>query len=287
MKKIYSGKVRDIYEVDADHLLLVASDRMSAFDVVMGEPVPDKGRILTAMSKFWFGELAGVASNHLVSTAFADLPNRARTDEFAGRSMICRKAEMLPIECIARGYLAGSGLREYRLYGTLHGEPAPSGLLEGSALPEPRFTPSTKAAAGHDENIPFERAVALVGRDVAERAREITLRVYRSAAEWAATRGIIIADTKLELGFIDGELAICDELITPDSSRFWPAAGHVPGRTPTSFDKQPVRDYLDSLDWNNKPPPPRLPDNIVQATRDRYIEAYERISGLRFAHWQG
>lgn len=287
MKKIYSGKVRDVYEVDADHLLLVASDRISAFDVVMWEPVPDKGRVLTAMSRFWFSELADVAPSHLISTAFADLPNRARTDEFAGRSMLCRKAKMLPIECIARGYLAGSGLKEYRQHGTIHGEPAPAGLLEGSPLPEPRFTPSTKAAAGHDENISFAKAVALVGRDVAERARAITLTAYERAAKWAASRGIIIADTKLELGFIDGELAICDELITPDSSRFWPAAGHAPGRTPPSFDKQPVRDYLDSLDWNKQPPPPRLPDSIVRATRDRYIEAYERISGQRFANWQG
>jgi len=287
MKKIYSGKVRDIYEVDVEHLLLVASDRLSAFDVVMCEPVPDKGRVLTAMSKFWFGELADVAPNHLVSTAFVDLPKPARNEAFAGRSMLCRKAEMLPIECIARGYLAGSGLKEYRQYTTIHGEPAPPGLLEGSVLPEPRFTPSTKAAAGHDENIPFAKAVALVGREVAERARAITLAAYQRAADWAAARGIIIADTKLELGFVDGELSICDELITPDSSRFWPAAGHAPGRTPASFDKQPVRDYLDSLDWNKQPPPPRLPDSIVRATRDRYIEAYERISGLRFADWNG
>jgi len=284
---LYSGKVRDIYEVDDDHLLLVTSDRISAFDVVMDEPIPDKGRVLTAMSAFWFELLGDIAPSHLVSTDLDALPAEDRHEDWAGRVMLCRRAEMLPIECIVRGYLTGSAWKEYRASGTMHGTELPAGLQESAQLPEPVFTPSTKADEGHDENISFEAAVDLVGTDVAERAREIALEFYRRGAEHAAARGVLIADTKFELGVVDGELTVCDEVLTPDSSRFWPADQWSPGTTPPSFDKQPVRDYLDGLDWDKSPPPPPLPDEVVKATSARYVEAYERITGRRFADWPG
>lgn len=284
---LYSGKVRDVYDAGEGRLLLVASDRISAFDVVMAEPVPDKGRVLTAMSAFWFELLADVAPSHLISTDLDDFPPGAQVPEAAGRSMLCHRAEMLPIECIVRGYLSGSAWKEYRTSGTMHGIALPAGLEESSKLPEPVFTPSTKADTGHDENISFERAVDLVGRETAERARDISLELYTRGAAWAAERGIIIADTKFELGFVDGELVVADEVLTPDSSRFWPVDEWKPGSTPPSFDKQPVRDYLDSLDWDKTPPPPALPPDVVDATRRRYIEAYERITGRKFADWPG
>jgi phosphoribosylaminoimidazole-succinocarboxamide synthase len=284
---VSTGKVRDLYEVDDRHLLIVTSDRISAFDVVMDEPIPDKGRVLTGMSAFWFAHLAGVAPNHLVSTDVGDLPASARDSDLAGRVMLVRRAEMLPLECIVRGYLTGSAWKEYRAEGTMHGTPLPDGLEESARLPEPVFTPSTKAEEGHDVNIGFDEAVDLVGPDVAEQARAVSLAVYTQGAAWAAERGIIIADTKLELGVVDGALVIADELLTPDSSRFWPADEWRPGATPPSFDKQPLRDYLETLDWDKKPPPPALPDEVVGSTRDRYVEAYTRITGLDFARWPG
>jgi phosphoribosylaminoimidazole-succinocarboxamide synthase len=285
---VYSGKVRDIYDVGDGLLLMVASDRISAFDVVMDEPVPDKGRVLTAMSAFWFDKFDGVVGNHLLSTKLDGLPAEAQKPEWEGRVMLCRRAEMLPIECIVRGYITGSAWKEYRTEGTMHGERMAEGLLESSQLPEPVFTPSTKAEDGeHDVNISFEVAASLVGIDIARKAREVSLELYSRGAEWAAARGIIIADTKFELGFIDGELVVADEVLTPDSSRFWPAERWEPGSTPPSFDKQPVRDYLDTLDWDKKPPPPPLPAEVVDASRARYVEAYERVTGRSFADWHG
>ncbi|HXH57537.1 phosphoribosylaminoimidazolesuccinocarboxamide synthase [Iamia sp.] len=283
-----SGKVREIYDAGDDRLLLVTSDRVSAFDVVMAEPIPDKGRVLTAMSAFWFEHLADVAPGHLISTELDDLPSEARDPSLAGRVMLCRRAEMLPIECIVRGYLTGSAWKEYRTSGTMHGAPLPEGLQESDRLPEPVFTPSTKAAVGdHDVNLSFEEAVGLVGRDLAERTRDVCLELYRRGAAWAAERGIVIADTKFELGLIDGELIVADEVLTPDSSRFWPADSWHPGTTPPSFDKQPVRDHLETLDWDKTPPPPRLPDAVVAASAARYREAYERITGRALADWPG
>jgi phosphoribosylaminoimidazole-succinocarboxamide synthase len=283
---IYSGKVRDIYDAGDGRLLMVTSDRLSAFDVVMAEPIPDKGRVLTAMSAFWFEQFDGVVGSHLISTQLSDLPVEA-DPEWEGRVMLCKKAEMLPIECIVRGYLTGSAWKEYSRNGTMHGEALPGGLLESAKLPEPVFTPSTKADTGHDENISFEAASALVGNEMAARVRDVSLELYTRGSEWAAERGIIIADTKFELGLVDGELVLADEVLTPDSSRFWPADLWEPGTTPPSFDKQPVRDFLDDLDWDKQPPPPPLPAEVVSATSARYIEAYERITGRSFADWHG
>ena len=285
---LYSGKVRDIYDAGDGRLLMITSDRMSAFDVVMREPIDGKGRVLTAMTAFWLDHLRDVAASHLLSTSLDDLPEEARLPEWEGRMMLCRRADMLPVECIVRGYLSGSAWKEYTRRGTMHGVPLPSGLQESDQLPEPVFTPSTKAEQGlHDENITFERAVDIVGKDIAERARDISLELYRRGSEWAAARGIIVADTKFELGFIDGELVVCDEVLTPDSSRFWPADEWKPGITPPSFDKQPVRDYLDTLDWDKQPPPPPLPAEVVAASSARYREAYERITGKSLDAWPG
>lgn len=284
---IYSGKVRDIYDVGDKRLLLVTSDRISAFDVVMAEPIPHKGRVLTAMSAFWFEHFSGLVGSHLISTELADLPPGAQDPDLAGRVMLVNRAEMLPIECIVRGYITGSAWKEYKAEGTMHGTKLPAGLQEASRLPEPVFTPSTKADEGHDVNISFDEAVNLVGRELAERARDVSLELYVRGAEWAAERGIIIADTKFELGLVDGELVLADEVLTPDSSRFWPADRYQPGTNPPSFDKQPVRDYLDGLDWDKQPPPPPLPSDVVRATSARYIEAYERITGRQFADWPG
>ncbi|MDD9368678.1 MAG: phosphoribosylaminoimidazolesuccinocarboxamide synthase [Acidimicrobiales bacterium] len=289
---VHSGKVRDIYAVDDDRLLMVTSDRMSAFDVVMDEPIAHKGRVLTAMSAFWFAQLADVVTGHLLSTDIGDLPPSAQkvADEadLAGRVMLTRKAEMLPVECIVRGYITGSAWKEYRKAGTMHGAGLPEGLLESAKLPEPVFTPSTKAEVGDkDENISFDAAADLIGESLAAKVRDVSLEVYQRGTDWARERGIIIADTKFELGLIDGELVLCDEVLTPDSSRFWPTDAWNPGSTPPSFDKQPVRDYLETLDWDKTPPPPPLPDDVVTATSDRYIEAYERITGRSFADWPG
>lgn len=292
---LYRGKVRDVYDVGDGLLVMVASDRISAFDRVFAEPVPDKGRVLTAMTAFWVEQLAEVAPSHLVSTDPAEVAARlgegaagtGSDGPLAGRAMLVRRAEMLPIECIVRGYLSGSAWKEYRRSQTMHGEPLPPGLEESSRLPEPSFTPSTKASEGHDENISYEQAERLVGRQVAAEAREISLEAYRLAAGLALERGIVVADTKLELGFIDGRLAICDEILTPDSSRFWPAESWRPGAQPPSFDKQPVRDWVEQSGWDKESPPPPLPPEVVSATRDRYVEAYERLTGRRFAEWWG
>jgi len=285
---LYSGKVRDIYAVGDDQLLMVTSDRLSAFDVVLDEPILHKGRVLTAISAFWFEALSDVAGSHLVSTDLADLPAdvAAADPDLAGRFMLCRKADMLSIECIVRGYLSGSAWKEYRTSGTMHGQALPTGLQESDQLPEPVFTPSTKSDV-HDENISYDQAVDLVGEDLASRARDISLDLYARGSALARARGIIIADTKFELGLVDGELVVCDEVMTPDSSRFWPVDEWVPGTTPPSFDKQPVRDYLEGLDWDKNPPPPPLPPEVVEATSRRYIEAYERITGRSFAAWPG
>jgi phosphoribosylaminoimidazole-succinocarboxamide synthase len=285
---LYSGKVRDIYAVGDDQLLMVTSDRLSAFDVVLDEPIRHKGRVLTAISAFWFEVLSDVAGSHLVSTDLADLPADvvAADPDLAGRIMLCRKAEMLSIECIVRGYLSGSAWKEYRATGTMHGQALPVGLRESDQLPEPVFTPSTKSDV-HDENISFEQAVGLVGEELATRARAISLDLYARGAAMACDRGIIIADTKFELGLVDGELVLCDEVMTPDSSRFWPVDDWVPGTTPPSFDKQPVRDYLEGLDWDKNPPPPPLPPAVAEATSQRYVEAYERITGRSFSAWPG
>jgi phosphoribosylaminoimidazole-succinocarboxamide synthase len=281
-----SGKVRDLYELDADRLLLVTSDRMSAFDVVMAEPIADKGRVLTALTAFWLAQLADVAPNHLVSTA-VPLEAAELGDDLEGRVMVVRRADMLPIECIVRGYLSGSGWAEYQRTGAVCGQTLPAGLMQSDRLPEPIFTPSTKAVTGHDENISFEAAAGLVGSSNAKLAGEISLELYRRGSAWAAERGLIVADTKFELGFIDGELAICDEVLTPDSSRFWAADTWQPGSTPPSFDKQPLRDWLERTGWDKKPPPPALPADVVTATRNRYVDAYERLTGARLADWPG
>jgi phosphoribosylaminoimidazole-succinocarboxamide synthase len=288
---VHSGKVRDIYAVGDDRLLMVTSDRLSAFDVVMAEPIPHKGRVLTAMSAFWFSELSDVVPGHLVSTALADLPSSAQAAaadaDLEGRVMLTTKAQMLPVECIVRGYIAGSAWKEYCASGTMHGTRLPADLEESERLPEPVFTPSTKADQGHDENISFSAAAGLLGEALAAKVRAVSLELYRRGADWARERGIIIADTKFELGVVEGDLVLCDEVLTPDSSRFWPTDAYAPGATPPSFDKQPVRDYLDGLDWDKKPPPPPLPDEVVSATSSRYVEAYERVTGRSFADWPG
>jgi phosphoribosylaminoimidazole-succinocarboxamide synthase len=284
----YSGKVRDIYALEDGRLCLVTSDRISAFDVVMDQTVPDKGRVLTAMSAFWFGLLADVVRGHLLSTDVADLPLEDQRPEWAGRIMVCDRAEMLPVECIVRGYITGSAWKEYQASGTMHGERLPEGLVESDRLPEPVFTPSTKAAVGdHDENISFEAAADLVGRERAGQLRDVSLELYRRGAAWAAERGIVIADTKFELGIVDDELVLCDEVLTPDSSRFWAADEWRPGSTPPSFDKQPIRDHLEGLDWDKTPPPPALPDVVVTAASARYRDAYERITGRSLDDWPG
>jgi phosphoribosylaminoimidazole-succinocarboxamide synthase len=270
---LHSGKVRDVY-ADGDDLVLVASDRVSVYDVVLPTPIPDKGAILTRLSLWWFEQLADVLPNHVLSST--DVPA-----EFAGRAVRCRKLAMVPVECVARGYLAGSGLTDYRASGSVCGIPLPGGLLDGSQLPEPIFTPSTKAPLGqHDEPMTFAEVVALVGAETAARLRQITLDVYARGAALAAERGIIIADTKIELGRdADGQLVLADELLTSDSSRFWPADLWQPGKAQFSFDKQYVRDWAAGTGWDRQPPAPEIPEEVVEATRARYIEAYERLTG--------
>ena len=285
---IYSGKVRDVYDAGDGRLLMVASDRISAFDVVMAEPVPDKGRVLTGLSAFWFAQVADLIPSHLIATDPADFGEVGEViPDVAGRAMLVRRAEMLPVECIVRGWLSGSGWKDYQRTGAVSGVVLPEGLRQSERLPEPIFTPSTKATDGHDENISVDAAVKLVGPELGEQAREISLAAYRRGAAWAAERGIIVADTKFELGLVDGELVLCDEVLTPDSSRFWPAEEWRPGATPPSFDKQPVRDWLEASGWDKRPPPPPLPDDVVEACRQRYITGYERITGRPFAEWHG
>lgn len=285
---LYSGKVRDIYDAGDDRLLFVASDRMSVFDVVMNEPIPDKGRVLTAMSAFWLQLFEDFAPNHLVSLKAADFPSgAAEIPDLAGRAMLVRKAEMIPLECIVRGYLSGSAWAEYKKAGTVHGMPMPAGLVQSERLPEPMFTPSTKATSGHDENISYDAAVDLVGAEMAGAARDLSVAAYQRGAARAEESGIIVADTKFELGMIDGRLAICDEVLTPDSSRLWPADEWKPDSVPPSFDKQPLRDWLEASGWDKAPPPPALPADVIAASRERYVTAYERITGLRFTDWDG
>jgi phosphoribosylaminoimidazole-succinocarboxamide synthase len=290
------GKVRDIYAFpdDPSVLLIVATDRISAFDYVLGSGIPDKGKVLTQLSAFWFGETSDIVSNHMRSTRVADFPAaaRAHADVLTGRSMLVRKTEPVPIECVARGYLSGSGWKEYQQTGAVCGVRLPAGMRESDRLPEPIFTPATKAATGHDINISEDEAGRIVGRETIEKLRNMTLRLYSRGAAHAEHRGIIVADTKFEFGrLLDGpgtvEIILIDEVLTPDSSRFWPMDAWQPGSTPPSFDKQPVRDYLDGLGWDKAPPPPALPDGVVAATSARYIEAYERITGRSFAEWPG
>jgi phosphoribosylaminoimidazole-succinocarboxamide synthase len=273
---LHSGKIRDLY-ADGDEIILVASDRVSVYDVVLPTPIPDKGRLLTRLSLWWFDQLADVVPHHVVSAT--DVP-----PQFAGRAIRCRRLAMVPVECIARGYLTGSGLKEYEKTGAVSGVPLPSGLVDGDRLPEPIFTPTTKAALGeHDEFITYADVVAQEGAGTAAELRRITLDVYRRGAALAAERGILIADTKIELGRApDGTLVLADELLTPDSSRFWPADSWRPGGPQFSFDKQFVRDWAVSTGWDKRPPAPEVPPDVVEATRARYVEAYERLTGLRW-----
>ncbi|MCL4842502.1 MAG: phosphoribosylaminoimidazolesuccinocarboxamide synthase [Bryobacteraceae bacterium] len=275
------GKVRDVYAVGEDKLLLVATDRISAFDCILGSPIPGKGRLLTQISLFWFNLLRDLTPNHLLSASVDEFPAPlpAYRDQLEGRSTLVRRAEMVSIECVARGYLAGSGWKEYQQSRSVCGIALPEGLTESAQLPEPIFTPATKAQSGHDENISFERAAELIGHDLAARLRDLTLAIYRRAAEYALSRGIIIADTKFEFGFVDGQLVLADEVLTPDSSRFWPAADYAPGRPQASFDKQFVRDWLETLDWNKQYPAPVLPEEVVAGTWAKYHEAFERLTG--------
>jgi phosphoribosylaminoimidazole-succinocarboxamide synthase len=275
------GKVRDTYALGDDLLLFVTTDRISAFDVVMPNGIPDKGRVLTGLSVFWFNRMRGLAPNHLVSADVADLPPAlaGQRDVLDGRIMIGRRAERIDIECVARGYLAGSGWAEYRRTGGVAGYDLPAGLTESERLPRPIFTPAIKNDAGHDENITVARLVELIGPDLARELERKTLTLYAEASAYAAARGIILADTKFEFGWIEGELALIDEILTPDSSRFWDVETYAPGRPQASMDKQPLRDWLEASGWNKQPPAPTLPPDVVDATRARYLRAYERLTG--------
>ena len=274
------GKVRDCYRV-GEHLLLVATDRISAFDVVLPTPIPMKGAVLTQMSRFWFDLFRDLVPNHMISAdadAFPE-PLLGQRDLLRLRSMLCRKAEMFPVECVARGYLVGSGWKEYRESGSVCGIGLPPGLRECDRLPEPIFTPATKAETGHDINISFEESAAIVGREAAGKLRDLTLEIYSRAADYAMERGIIIADTKFEFGRYQGEIILADEVLTPDSSRFWPRASYRPGRPQPSFDKQYVRDYLEQISFNKQPPGPELPESVVRATSEKYLDAYRLLTG--------
>ncbi len=274
------GKVRDVYDL-GENLLIVATDRLSAFDVIMPQPIPMKGRVLTQLSNFWFSYTRDIVRNHLISTDVEDFPPECRwySDQLRGRSILVKKTRPLAIECVVRGYLSGSGWNEYRQHGTVCGIGLPAGLVESAKLPQPIFTPATKAEVGHDENIDFERAAAIVGKDFAETARAYALRIYQRAAGYAETKGIIIADTKLEFGVYGGEIILIDEILTPDSSRFWPRQAYRPGRAQNSFDKQFVRDYLLSIHFNKQPPGPDLPDDVIRKTSRLYCEALQLLTG--------
>jgi len=273
------GKVRDIYELQGDLLLIVATDRVSAFDVVLPTPIPDKGRVLTQISVFWFNYLNDIVKNHLIASKHFPTVLDPFDSEIRGRAMLVRKTEPVPIECVVRGYVSGSGWKEYQKLGSICGIRLPVGLAESDRLPQPIFTPSSKATIGHDENISFDEVVSRIGGPLAERLREVSLKLYRLAAEHAAARGIIIADTKFEFGLLNGELVWIDEALTPDSSRFWPADQYLPGQAQPSFDKQYVRDYLEGMGWNKQPPAPALPPEVVAGTQQKYREAYQRITG--------
>jgi phosphoribosylaminoimidazole-succinocarboxamide synthase len=280
VRKLKSGKVREIFDL-GDSLLFVATDRISAFDVIMPNGIPRKGEVLTQISYFWFAQTESFQPNHLISRPGNPLPPKLQpfADKLSSRSMIVKKAQPLTIECVVRGYLAGSGWKEYKASQTVCGIKLPAGLQESSELPEPIFTPATKAESGHDENISFEQAAGMVGKDIAEQARAASLKIYNNARDYARKRGIIIADTKFEFGLLNGNLILIDEVLTPDSSRFWPADQYQPGRSQPSYDKQFVRDYLETLDWNKTPPGPVLPPEVVARTQAKYLEAYERLSG--------
>ena len=281
--KVRSGKVREMFDL-GDSLLMVASDRISAYDVVLPNGIPLKGEVLTMFSHFWFERVADLVPNHLLAKADEPLPQavQSHAEQIGRRAMVVKKAQPLAIECVVRGYLAGSGWKEYQKQGTVCGISLPDGLDNSSKLPEPIFTPATKAEEGHDENISFEEAINIVGKDIAEQARELSIKIYNRGRDHAAEKGIIIADTKFEFGIFEGELILIDEVLTPDSSRFWPADLYAPGKSQPSFDKQFVRDYLETLDWNKTPPGPELPEDIVQKTSEKYIEAYTRVTGLDF-----
>jgi phosphoribosylaminoimidazole-succinocarboxamide synthase len=280
------GKVRDIYEAGEDKLILVASDRISAFDVVLPNPIPDKGRVLTGLSLFWFERTRDLVANHLISADRLTFPPPFDRDaELSGRAMFVRRAAVIPVECVARGYLSGSGWNQYRQTGEICGVRLPTGMIESSRLPEPIFTPTTKAVDGHDLPMTPEETAALIGRGLAEKLKELTLAIYELAASIALEHGIILADTKFEFGFWEGELILIDELCTPDSSRFWPADRYEPGRAQPSFDKQSVRDWLDAKGWDREPPPPALPLEVIGRTSERYVEAYERLTGEAFENY--
>jgi phosphoribosylaminoimidazole-succinocarboxamide synthase len=281
LRLVKRGKVRDVYEVE-DMLLVVATDRMSAFDVVMDDPIPDKGKILTTISVFWFNLLESVVENHIISTHPDEYPKACRKykAQLESRSMLVKKATPIPVECIVRGYVSGSGWQEYQSMGRICGIPIPQGLVESEKLPEPLFTPSTKAEQGiHDENISFERVIEILGNKTANRIRDLSLRIYNFGQTFAAEKGIIIADTKFEFGYENDRLILIDEVLTPDSSRFWPMDLYRPGGPQKSFDKQYLRDYLNGLDWPKQPPPPKLPLEVIQKTREKYVEALERLTG--------
>ena len=282
--KVGQGKVRELFEVDG-HLLMVATDRISAFDVILPNAIPHKGKVLTQLSAFWFERLEGMVDHHLVSVQVDEFPAPLQPfrEELAGRSMLVRKCTPLPIECVVRGYLAGSGWAEYRQSETICGSRLPSGLVESAELPEPIFTPATKATNGHDENISFDRAAQIIGAELAEQVRDLSLRIYNRAREYALEKGIIICDTKFEFGMEGSRLLLIDEVLTPDSSRFWPADEFEPGKSQPSFDKQFIRDYLETLDWDKAPPGPELPSSIVEATSQRYLEAYSLLTGKNLA----
>jgi phosphoribosylaminoimidazole-succinocarboxamide synthase len=274
------GKVRDIYDL-GDHFLIVATDRLSAFDVVLPTPIPDKGKVLTQMSAFWFDRFKDVVPNHVVSTDVSKYPQNLHQfrEQLEGRSMLVKKAKVFPVECVARGFLTGSGLKDYNKTGSVCGIKLPPGLRDSDRLPEPIFTPATKAETGHDENISEEQAAKVTGQDTVRRLKELTLQLYSRGVEYARTRGIIVCDTKFEFGLIDGKISIVDEMLTPDSSRFWPADQYSPGKSQPSFDKQFVRDYLEKNGWNKQPPAPELPDDIVNATSAKYVEALRLLTG--------
>ena len=276
-----SGKVRDIYKVDANHLLFVASDRISAFDYVLATGIPNKGRVLTQLSLFWFDFLKDIVPNHMATADIAEYPAELQkyADQLRGRSMLVVSADMVTIECVVRGYISGSGWKEYKSTGSVCGIKLPAGLRESDKLPEPIFTPAIKATSGHDENISFERMVELAGRGLSETLRDLSIRIYKKAADYAETRGIIIADTKFEFGKAPKGLVLADEVLTPDSSRFWPMDKYHPGGAQESFDKQYVRDYLESIQWNKQPPAPGLPPEVAAKTSEKYIEAYTQITG--------
>ena len=280
LKKIYSGKVRDLYEIDDKRMLMVATDRLSAFDVILNEPIPDKGKILTAISNFWFDKLKDLVPNHFTGDKVEDIVPAAELHLVEGRAVVAKRLKPVAVEAIVRGYIVGSGWKEYQKSGTVCGIRLPAGLNEAAKLPQPIFTPSTKAAVGdHDENISFEQCEAIIGAELAAKVRETSIALYSAAVEYAATRGIIIADTKFEFGLDeDGTLTLMDEALTPDSSRFWPADSYVEGKNPPSFDKQFVRDWLESTGWNKEPPAPAVPADVAQKTADKYREALTRLT---------